>query len=77
MHVGHFIILFKPHVSLPEVKEYAKQILHQGGEITHEFDFIKGFAAALTDQSLQTLQSLRDNDIVDSIEPDQRVTTQG
>lgn len=58
-----FIILFKPHVSLPEVKEYAKQILHQGqtftfighycvttilsadfptgGEITHEFDFIK------------------------------------
>ncbi|KAL4268728.1 Peptidase S8 propeptide/proteinase inhibitor I9 superfamily protein [Pleurotus pulmonarius] len=77
MHVGHFIILFKPHVSLLEVKEYAKQVLRQGGEITHEFDFINGFSAALTDQSLQAFQSLRDTDIVDSIEPDQRVTTQG
>ncbi|KAJ8514458.1 hypothetical protein ONZ45_g8003 [Pleurotus djamor] len=71
--IGRYIVLFKPHVSIEEIKQYAEEIKRSGGRITHTYDIIKGFAAEIPEPHLASLQSLQS---VDSIELDGFVTTQ-
>ncbi|KAK0212695.1 hypothetical protein DFS33DRAFT_1283822 [Desarmillaria ectypa] len=70
-----YIVMFKDNVSEDQIKEYAAQVNSGGGEVTQFYGVIPGFAAKITDDQLQQFQSLQ-GDIIESIEPDQIVTTQ-
>ncbi|KAG7449542.1 serine proteinase inhibitor IA-1 [Guyanagaster necrorhizus] len=67
--------MFKDNVSEDQIKEYAAQVNNGGGEVTQFYGIIPGFAAKITEDQFQQFQSLQ-GDIIESIEPDQMVTTQ-
>ena len=66
------IITLAEGADAKELADAKKQILAQGGKITHEYTLIKGFAAELPDSLLTTLVS---NTSI-NVEEDQVVTTQ-
>ncbi|KAF9012307.1 protease propeptide/inhibitor [Cyathus striatus] len=72
-----YIVVFKDNVTQEQVKQYAKEVGEKGGKVTNEYDgtILNGFAAEISDDYLQSLQSLKD-DVISYIEPDGVVTTQ-
>ncbi|KAF5385744.1 hypothetical protein D9615_002512 [Tricholomella constricta] len=72
-----YIVVFKEGVTPEQINKYAQDVSDNGGNVTNRYDptFLKGFAAAIPDQFLQSLQSLQ-GDVIDYIEPDGIVTTQ-
>ncbi|KAK0666094.1 hypothetical protein QBC41DRAFT_156535 [Cercophora samala] len=68
-----YIVTCKDDAS-PEQIEAAKQhAKDQGGEITHEYTLIKGFAVKFPEDSVQTLAN---HEHVKDVEADQEVRTQ-
>ncbi|KAL0956585.1 hypothetical protein HGRIS_002723 [Hohenbuehelia grisea] len=76
MSSNKYIVVFKKDVSQEDIDKFAEQVNQDGGQVTHKYDTVlKGFAAHITDSTLQSFQSLQ-GDIIDYIEPDGVVTTQ-
>ncbi|GLB37106.1 putative proteinase A inhibitor 1 [Lyophyllum shimeji] len=68
-----YIVVFKEHATQDQIDEYANKVNTSGGSVTNRYDnVLKGFAAAIPDTFLQSLQG---EDIIDYIEPDGVVTT--
>ncbi|KAI1794192.1 protease propeptide/inhibitor [Ganoderma leucocontextum] len=73
---GKYIVVFKDHVSQPEIDKYAEDVAANGGQIGQRYDTVlKGFSASIPDTYLQQLQSFTGS-VIDYIEPDSVVTTQ-
>ncbi|KAI0745678.1 protease propeptide/inhibitor [Earliella scabrosa] len=74
---GRYIVVFKDHVSQSEIDKHADDVASNGGSVGHRYNTVlKGFSATIPDQYFQKLQSLQ-GDVIDYIEPDGIVTTQG
>jgi len=71
----NFIVVFKEHATPDQINAYADEVSQGGGEVGHRYDspVMKGFSATLTETQVQSFQS---NDIIDYIEPDQKVSIQ-
>jgi len=74
----NYIVLFKDDTPEQKINDAKKQLEESGGQITQEYNMpgMKGFAAAIPDSFIASLQNLQSDGIVDSIEPDGEVTTQ-
>ncbi|KAI0355655.1 protease propeptide/inhibitor [Trametes cingulata] len=74
---GNYIVVFKDHVPQSEIDKYANEVNQNGGNVGQRYDnVLKGFSATIPESYLQRLQSFQDS-IIDYIEPDSIVTTQG
>jgi len=73
-----YIVIFKESASDEKITNAKKQVEESGGEITQEYNMpgMKGFAAAIPDSLLSSLQSLQSDGVIDTIEPDGEVTIQ-
>ncbi|KAK4467216.1 protease propeptide/inhibitor [Cladorrhinum samala] len=68
-----YIVTLKDDATDEQLAEAKEQAREQGGEITHEYSLIKGFAVKFPEGHVQTLES---HPSVNSVEPDQEVRTQ-
>ncbi|KAJ5543254.1 hypothetical protein N7535_005684 [Penicillium sp. DV-2018c] len=68
-----YIITCKPEATDVEVNEVKNHAKEQGGEITHEYSLIKGFAVQFPEGTAHTLDS---HPHVDNVEADKEVRTQ-
>ncbi|KAJ3517215.1 hypothetical protein NLJ89_g656 [Agrocybe chaxingu] len=68
-----YIVVFKDSATPQQIDEYVKEVSKNGGEVTYRYDILNGFAAAIPDHFLASLQA---SAIIHYIEPDSVVTTQ-
>jgi len=68
-----FIVVFKGHVTPQQIKEYINEVNENGGEVTHEYEALNGFAANLPESFLHNFKS---NELIKYVEPNSVVTTQ-
>ncbi|KAF5025469.1 hypothetical protein F66182_2445 [Fusarium sp. NRRL 66182] len=68
-----YIITCKEDASPEQVEEAKQHARDQGGEITHEYNLIKGFAVKFEEGSVQTLES---HPHVQAVEADQEMKIQ-
>ncbi|KAF7622996.1 hypothetical protein F9C07_2171058 [Aspergillus flavus] len=68
-----YIVTCKENASAEEIEETKQHVRDQGGEITHEYSLIKGFAVTFPDGAVMTLES---HPHVASVEPDGIMSTQ-
>ncbi|TFK64524.1 hypothetical protein BDN72DRAFT_846510 [Pluteus cervinus] len=71
---GRYIVMFKNWATPAQIQQYIDEVNNSGGQVTHEYSIIKAFAGVIPDHFLQTL---RLDSIIESIEQDSLVTTQG
>jgi len=73
-----YIVVFKDTATDDEITQYVDQVNNNGGTVSNRFESsLKGFAAAIPDQALNSLQaSITDGGPIESIEADGIVTTQ-
>ncbi|KAJ5142877.1 uncharacterized protein N7515_001664 [Penicillium bovifimosum] len=68
-----YIITCKPDATDDDVQAVKEHARGQGGEITHEYSLIKGFAVSFPDDTAHTLES---HPHVENVEADSKVHTQ-
>ncbi|KAK4159188.1 peptidase inhibitor I9 [Cladorrhinum sp. PSN259] len=68
-----FIVTLKDNASDEDLAQAKQKIKDQGGDITHEYSLIKGFAYTVPEGTVQTLDS---EPYVEAVEQDQEVRTQ-
>ncbi|TFL04733.1 hypothetical protein BDV98DRAFT_562748 [Pterulicium gracile] len=72
-----YIVVYKDSADDAEIQKHIDSIESKGGKIGTKHTLIKGYSASIPDSFIQELQSLQSADgIIESIEPDQTVTTQ-
>ncbi|KAJ7287537.1 hypothetical protein C8J57DRAFT_1284212 [Mycena rebaudengoi] len=78
MSAGRFIVMFKSTATPEQIAKFAETVSTDGGQVTHNYDIIKGFAANLNEKTLQSFQSSLQapDNIIETIEADGVVTTQ-
>ncbi|KAF8070181.1 protease propeptide/inhibitor [Lyophyllum atratum] len=73
MSQNRYIVVFKDNATQEQINAYANNVDSNGGTVMNRYsDALKGFAAVIPEQFLQSLQG---DDIIDYIEPDGVVTT--
>ncbi|CAE6408654.1 unnamed protein product [Rhizoctonia solani] len=78
-HIAHrtmksYIIMFTEEATKEEMDGYKRRIRESGGSVKYEYDSIKGVAVSMPDDYVQTFAN---DPIVDVMEADSIVTTQG
>ncbi|KAH8912066.1 protease propeptide/inhibitor [Coniochaeta sp. PMI_546] len=68
-----YIVTCKDDASDEQVAATKQHAKDQGGEITHEYSLIKGFAVKFPEDKVNTLES---HEHVKAVEKDQEVRTQ-
>ncbi|KAH6658945.1 hypothetical protein BKA67DRAFT_652222 [Truncatella angustata] len=68
-----YIVTAKDGASADDLAALKKHAKDQGGEITHEYNLIKGFAVKFPQDSVQTLES---HEHVKAVEEDKEMKTQ-
>ncbi|KXJ92473.1 hypothetical protein Micbo1qcDRAFT_204448 [Microdochium bolleyi] len=68
-----YIVTCKEDATPDDVKALKQQVRDQGGNITHEYNLIKGFAVTYPEDAVQTLEN---HEHVKAVEADQEVRTQ-
>ncbi|KAG8693557.1 hypothetical protein FRC09_010430 [Ceratobasidium sp. 395] len=71
-----YIIIFKDSATDNDKKEYKDRVKAEGGKILYNYDFINGFAAALSNELFRSL-SQENNSIIEVMERDGAATIQG